>query len=321
MSSGILAQLGIADETTYGTFVAPTRFIEFTEEDLALELERIESEGLRSGQRVQRQDHWAAGRRAGAGSISFEVANKHFGLFFELMFGTLATTSSGTGKKHACSEGSLTGDMLSFQLGRPSTAAGVVQPFSYSGGKITDWTLTQELDSLLMLELGMDFQNEVTSTGLTAASAPTLTEIFHYGELAITVAASAFDAKSFELKCDLGLDVERYFLRGNTLKKEPLEAKRRVYEGKLVGEFEDLTAYNRFVNGTAAAIVATWTSPNNYDVALPFKLVVTINSARFDGATPNVKDEGIIEVELPFVALDGGSGAVTLDYYTSDATP
>ena len=46
IAGGLSAQFGIADETTFGTTVTPTRFLEFTDESLDFQIERIESKGF-----------------------------------------------------------------------------------------------------------------------------------------------------------------------------------------------------------------------------------------------------------------------------------
>ncbi|MFB8420317.1 hypothetical protein ACFC63_33010, partial [Streptomyces albidoflavus] len=49
IGSGLGAQLGIAAETTYGTYVAPSKFIEFTQESLALKKTTAQSAGIAAG--------------------------------------------------------------------------------------------------------------------------------------------------------------------------------------------------------------------------------------------------------------------------------
>jgi len=48
----------IIDEVTWGTAVAPTRGVEILSESLKGEYERIDSEGLRATNRVQRVDRF-----------------------------------------------------------------------------------------------------------------------------------------------------------------------------------------------------------------------------------------------------------------------
>lgn len=319
--SGLFTQLGVASEVTYGTFVTSARFLEFTEESLKLEIERLEAEGLRTGTRVQRSTHWANGRRQVAGDLAFEVANKGFGLLFHKALGAVATAADGTGWKHTATIGDLYGDMLSLQVGRPDVA-GTVQPFSYTGCKVAEWELEQEENDWLKLKLAIDGRDEATATALASATAPALTELFHGGMLTLTVAGGAFSPTKFSVKCDNGLNTERFKLKSSILKDEPIEAARREITGVLDGEFESLTAYNRFVNGTVVGIIATWTAVSTYDTAKPFKLVVTLPACRFDGETPEVGGTDVIEQPLPFKVLDDGTNQpVTIEYYTSDAAP
>ncbi len=105
---------------------------------------------------------------------------------------------------------------------------------------------------------------------------------------------------------------ERFFICQDTT-EEPLETGLRSYTGTVSADFEDLTAYNRFVNGTEAALVLTCTAGSN-------TLVATCN-VRFDGKTPNVGDRGVIEQSLPFVCLGStDAAAITVVITNSDAT-
>lgn len=317
--SGIAAQLGISAESTYGTYVAPTRFLPFVSEALALDIARMKSAGLRSGQRIGRSDGWAPGTRQAAGSVELEVGNKGFGLLFAKALGAAAASADGTGFKRTYTMGDLFGDMLTMQVGRPDVS-GTVQPFSYLGCKIAGFSLEQTVDEFLKLSLDVDARDETTAQSLVAATAPALTELFHWGQMAVTVGGSSFAAEEFAVEVDNNLKTDRFKLRGNTLKDEPIE-QRRTITGRLVGEFESLTHYNRYTGGTTAAIVATWTSALTYDTGKFFKLEVTLPTCRFDGTSPNVDGDGVLPFEYPFEVLDSGSGQpITIDYYTSDSS-
>lgn len=320
--SGIGAQLGFKAESTYGTGVTVDRFVEFVSESLKLDISRNESKGLRSGQRLQRFDHWAAGKRSASGDIEFEVANKGFGLLLTTMgLGAVTTTADGAGYKHRGTIGDLYGDMMTIQVGRPDVS-GTVQPFSYLGCKIAEWELSQDIDEFLKLTTKIDARDETTVTALATATAPSVTELFHWGGFSMTVAGASFEPTSFKVSCNNGLKTDRHHLRGATLKKEPIEEKMREITFEMDGEFESLTAYNRYVNGTDTAIVATWVCTSTYDTAKPFKIVLTMEGTRWDGETPVVGDAGVLAQPMKGVVLDDAtSPTFTLDYYTSDATP
>ena len=162
MTSGISSQLMIAAESTRGTFVTPTRGYEFLDESMALDIQRIESKGLRAGTRVLRSDRWREGKRSAAGSINMEVGNKSFGLWFEHMLGSAAISTPGGAtltRLHTFTPGDLpTG--LTVQTGKPDLG-GVVQPFSYVGAKVDKWKLAAKLDDFLELGVTLDRKSVV----------------------------------------------------------------------------------------------------------------------------------------------------------------
>lgn len=320
--SGLDAQLGLAEEVTYGTFVASARFLPFTSDGLKLDPGRNESKSLRSGQRVQRTDQWIQGRKDPKGPLEFELGNKGMGVLFKHGLGTVTTTADGTGWKHSCKIGDLFGKGLSVQMGRPDVS-GTVQPFSYSGVKIAGFEITQALsgDGFPMLKLDTVAQDEATATALASATAPSETELFHWSGLTVLVNSGAYNLLgNASVKVVTPMKTDRY-AAGTRLRKEPIENKRRVITGTLVGELESLTNYARITAGTVVPVVLTWVTVSTYDTAKPFKIVVTLPNCRFDSDTPTVGDD-VVGQTLNFEALDDGSAQpITIDYYTSDAAP
>lgn len=319
--SGIGAQLGIAAESVYGTFVAPTRFLPFTSESLKLEEQRNETKSLRSGQRIQRSDQWAAGRNNPAGGLEFEIGNKGFGLLFKHMLGAVATTADGAGYRHRCTIGSLYGLGLSAQVGRPAVNGDVV-PFSYIGTKISGWEIEQAFggDGFPTLKLDTVATSESQDEDLGAASAPAETEVFHFTGMTLAISGYVPGAvDSFSVKGVTPLATERYG-PGSRDRREPLENKRREISGEIVGEFENGTTW-RGLTGSHGAITATWVTVATYDTAKPYKLVVSLPCVRFDWDGPNVVDD-VTPQTLPFKVVDDGVNApITIDYYTSEASP
>lgn len=322
LRSGLAAQIGFVEEVTYGTYLAPTRFLEFVSEGVAQSIERIESEAIRAGTTLLRSDRWAPGRVGIGGDVELEVATKGFGLLFKHMLGSSVITTPGGGtltRDHTHVLADLFGKSLTVQVGRPSVA-GTVHPFSYSGCKVASWELSNEVDGILKLTLTLDGQVEVTAQALGAASYPANDALLVYTGGAIQVAAGAFDVKNISISGDNGLDTERYFIRATSpqLKKEPIQASFTEISGTMEVEFTDLTAYNRFVNGTVASVTATWTGPL-IEGALNYGVTVTLPAVRFDGETPNVDGPEILSQSIPFKVLDGlASPPITILYRTTD---
>lgn len=320
--SGLSAQFGMVEESTYGTPVTVTRFYEFTDESLAMEIERIESAGLRTGTRVQRSDRWVSGQKNVSGDVTLELANKSFGLWLKHAMGGIATTQPSVGSDPTVFDHTFTpGDLpisLTMQVGR-TDVGGTTRAFTYHGCRINEWEIAGSVGELATFKASVIGEDEDTSTGLATASYPSTLSLLSFVQGSLTIGGTATDIKEFSLSGNNGLADDRYFF-GSALRKQPLEASMREYTGELAAEFVDLTAYNRFINGTEASMVmlfrgATITGIYFYD------LQITAN-VRFDGETPSVSGTDIIQQPLRFKCLGNTSGtALTILYRTTDTTP
>ena len=301
-ASGIDAQLGFGEESTYGTRVTPTRFYEFLDESVKLTVERVESKGLRAGRRVQH--NWAAGIKKVDGSINMEVAPQGSGLLLKHIFGGITTTGAGP-YTHTASPGTLDGLSLTAQIGRPMID-GTVQPFDYTGLKITAGEFAASVGEFLTLQLDVYGQAEATDQTLATAAYPSGWMPFVFTEGSITIAGSEYCVTEFSLGFDNGLAVDRHFMCASAggAPKEPVESEMREYTGSFSGDFDSLTNYNRFVNGTEAALVLTFTSGAN-------SLTITMN-VRFDGETPNVSGPEVLSQSLSYKAVSDTDDATAI---------
>jgi len=314
LASGLAGQWGFVDEVTYGTFVAPTRFLEFNSESVKLERERIESNGIRAGRRVLHR--WAAGVQRVTGDIEFELAPQGTALLWKHILGGVSTTGAGP-YTHTLTPGDLAGKSMTVQIGRPDIG-GTVRSFSYLGCKVASAELSLEVNEFAMMTVSLYGAHEDTSQALATASYPTGLSPFVFTQGSLTLAASAFDVKSASLSIDNGLATDRHFIRATTPErpKEPLEADRRAITGTLTADFTDLTAYNRFVNGTEAALVFT------LNAGAAAQTTITMN-VRFDGETPDIGGAELLEQSLPFKAVSSTSdaAAITVAVINSDSAP
>jgi hypothetical protein len=320
--SGIAAQLGIKAETTWNTFAVPDKFYEFDSESLKFNLDRVEGKGLRANNRVLRTDRWNRGKQDVKGDIEMEVLNKGFGLWFHHMLGEIATAADGAGFKHTATVGDPYGLGLTVQVGRPD-ASGTVRAFSYTGCKVENWEMSNAIDDTLKLRVGLDGAAEDLGQALATASYPASMELFYFTQGTITVGgSSAYDIRSWSVQNTVGIKPDRYFINGTGVKKQQIINAWMNPTGNLSAEFTDLTGYNLFVNGTLADIVLTYQTVTTYDTAKPFKIVITLKNARFDGETPNVGGPDILDFNGNFKLLnDGTNSPITIEYFTSDATP
>lgn len=327
--TGLATQVTHGDETTYGTVATDiTRAFEIRSEGIEDSIERIESESLRAGKRLQ--SWWTPNRKGAEGDVEYELLSKGYGVRFKHWLGTITTTTPGgatLSRLHTGTLGNINGKSFTTQVGRPDVT-GVVNPFTMLGGKVTEWELAVEVDGLVLLTETLDFQDVRTpSTPVTpgpALAAPVypsgVVPLDFTGAL-ISVGGTPVDLTGITLSGSSNVKTDRYFLRRSSLKKEPIEdTAPREITAELNGEFEGLTAYNRFVNGTEAAIIASFRGPL-IEGALFAGLDVTLARVRWDGGTPTAGGPDILEMPQTCKVLAPASGeAVTFAYQSTDVT-
>lgn len=320
-------QLGVKAEVTYGTAVVVDRFFEYDSESIEDSFNRTEGDPLRVGSSDIRSDRSTPWYGGASGNVSMAVLTKGFGFWMPHMLGGAVVTTGPVDSKytHTFGHGELFGKSFTAQFNRPFHPSGTDQPFTFEGGKVTEWTLSNSVDDNLMLELGLDFEQVSTATGLASASYPASMDNFTWAGGAVTVGGVAFDITEFSLKRDNGQDTERQQIRGNTDKKEPTSS-RRSGEFSLKADFDSLTQRTRAASAvratTHAAIVATWTGPVLIGAASYPTFTVTIPAARFDTWKGATEGTDAIEQELSgVVRYDGTNSPITIAVGSSEATP
>lgn len=335
LRSGLVAQLGASDETTYGTRVAPDHFYEFSEEDLSFDISRVEATGLAgsdgAASSVGRTDRWAAGKKSGSGKILFSpkggaptgVMTKTFGLWFKHIMGAapaIVTPGGGTlTRDHTYKLADPYGKSMTVQFGRPDVS-GTIRVHEFEGGKIQSAEFSQQMDEWLGLEVDLDFEDETVSQTLATASYSATREVFHWAQCGLTIGGGAVDILSLKWRIENPLNTGRHRIASTQLKKEPILNGRRIISGEVEMEYGSLAEYNRYLNGTIASIIGTWTSTTVIEAALAPRLILTGNNARWDKPSgPNVKGPDLVTFTAPFKCLyDGTAEPFQIDYRTTD---
>lgn len=321
--SALSAQLGFAEESTYGTSVTPNKFTEFNSESITATYGRIESDGLRPGRLYRSDSRFTTYVEGASGDIELEVGSKGFGIWLKHMLGSISTgVLTDSTYTHTAVPGDLKGKSLTVQVGRPFYDESAVQPFTYLGGKITEWELSNSNDSNLMCALGMDFADEVTATALASATYPTGIETFSWVGGSVTIGGTAFDVTEASVSGSNNLNTDRRYLRNNTRKKEPIGDDYRGGEFSLTADFDSLTQRARVASATAAgamaAVVLRWEGKTLAGATTYPSLTVTIQG-RFDEFSANVGGPEAVTQELTGAYL--GASAISVAYVSTDATP
>lgn len=325
LRTGLAAQLGIAQETTFGTRNVPDHFYELVSETMKLNKTRTPAKGIRPGKLLQRGQRFRTTHTDVTGDLSLEVASNSFGLLFKHCLGAVTTTADGAGKKHSCTVGDTFGLSLTAQIGTPNVN-GTVDVFEYTGCKVSDWELSTAVDQVLALKLTLDGVAETTNQTLASPSWPsnTTNEVFFADEVALTINSVVVPVKDLSITGKNNMKVDRFFLGSKTKSEQLLNAYMDI-TGTVTPEWLGISQnlYSNFVNDTlTAALVVTCTGSKTYDTAKPNKIVVTIPCIRYDGTSPDVSGYDVVDQPLPFTVLDDDTNQpITIDYYTADTTP
>lgn len=326
VATGINGQLGYAAESTYGTAVAPTRFTEFLSEDFKKTIQRLEAQGIRAGARVDRSDRWASGRVGVDGTLDMELHNKGFGLLLKHLFGGVATAQPDVGGHptvytHTFTPATLYGLSLTYEVGWKDEALTAYKK-TIEGAKAKGFELSAKVGEFAKLKSEWIAEDMTVASAVTTASYVASTSPMTFVQASLTIGGSAVDVAGVTLKGVNPVDEDRYFI-GSQLRKEPVGNDYRNYTLDIDAEWSDWTAYNRFLNGTEAALVFLIQGANIIDGAYKYQLQVTCN-CRFDGDTPKLDLRKRIMQPLKAKCLDTGSGAgtaITAVYQTTDTTP
>lgn len=312
--------LHVGVESTYGTPVVPTRSFETQADGHKRQQEFLESRGARSGIQTIRSDRRRAINMGAEGTIPQDVLNKGMGILLKAALGTSTIAQQGVTAAYLQTHSTARAepaDSLTVQIPRPFADAGE-DVFDYHGGVVAGWKVTQESDGLLVLELTMDYEDEVDGGTEAAAAYPSAASPFAWPDCVVTVNGIPFDADSIEIEGDNALVTDRRKLRGSALKKRPRRPGIGIYTGALEGEFVSTADYDHFVAGDIVPIVATWTG-DTIESPHDFYFKVTMAACQFDGDTPEASLDDMPVQSLPFKVLHNGTDpAVKIEYMSSD---
>jgi hypothetical protein len=172
IGSGLAASLGLAEESVYGTYTAPTRHLEFSKEDLKKIKTTVQGGGLAAGRFAQLGSRRVLTTVSGGGTVDLEVTNKGYGLIIEHLLGSSATAvqqAATTAYLQAHTIGDNIGKYLSVQKGVPDTG-GTVRPYTFLGGKVTGATFQCDVLGTLMSTVEFDFKDVSEAQALAAPS-------------------------------------------------------------------------------------------------------------------------------------------------------
>lgn len=325
--SGMRAQLGVAQETTYGTPVTVDTFFEFNSESGQVQVGRVDSMGLRAGHYVQRSNRRVPYVAGATSTINLDVLSAGFGWWLELIFGAVNTTgpTDTTVYAHAATMAQLDGKSFTAQVGVPIVGSTTLQAKTMHGGKVTAATFSCTGGEPLKAAIECDFEDLEFDTALASASYPTANEPLTFLGAVCEIGDTQVDVTSFSVKVNNAMQTDRRFIRGSGLKKQPLENGMRTIEFSLECDFESTTHQQKILSLTAAGAMAKLELNTSGLLTIGGSqkagLDILIPAVMFDGDTPTVSGPELVTQSLKGVGLtDGTASPITVTYRSTDAS-
>lgn len=317
--TGLDAQIGFAAESTWGTAVTVTRFLEFNTESMKFEPTWLEPVGLRVGTKHKRVSRIRQSRKSASGDVELDVATLGMGLLVKHMLGSAITTTtliSGTAYKQVHTPGGFLGLGLTAQVGRPEPSSGTVQPFTYNGCKVASWEFTCEDNATPNLKLSLVGRQETTATALATASYLAGASVFDFSQATLklggtpstasgetTIAggiAVAAVVRSISVAGANPMAEERFGLGNAGLRSQPLENDTPTITGSLNAEFAKAELYDVFQNNTTTALQFDLTGAAIGASNYLFSIIMP--AVKLKAAAPNVGGPDIVQMSTDFEA-------------------
>lgn len=289
--------IGFAEETTYGTAVAPTKFLEITDDKIKGEQSRIAKPTLRSPSRK----FSVRSKRSVGGSFGIQMPFEGAELMLKHAMGAVSSNLVVAGVYlHTFTFSSNLPTGLTFHANRDATNIGGNAAFQYTGCQIDSLSLKQNLEDLLLAEVGVigqDWGNVAVAT----PTFPTFKQIDWEMVSISTINGVIYPIESLELTIKNNLAKDRYKL-GSRLRNGLGRAGVREVTGKVVFEFDSLTAVTLFQNLTQVNAQFDFTGPV-ISGAFNYNLSVVLPRISLRSGEPEVSDAGPIKLEVEFDAL------------------
>lgn len=325
IGSGLGAQIGIAAESTYGTFVAPTKFIEFTKESLVFKKTTAQSAGIAAGRLMALSSRRVVTQKEASGSIEMEVTNKAMGLILQALMGTTVTPvqqAATTAYLQTHTLADTAGKSLTIQKGVPLTT-GTVTDKSFVGCKIISAEFSCEVGGMLMCTIEFDGKDCDETQTLAVASYPTMSP-FHFGQMAVKTGTYASETaldgvRKISVKIERPQATDRFYANQSALKKEPISNDLVKITGSLEMDYVATTVDDLHTSDGATALVWEFIGPiiaSTYAETFRIKLP----AIKVDDAPPTVEGFDVIRPTFNFTALYDGTNQVALEYMSTDVT-
>lgn len=325
------ASVGFSQESVYGTYVAPTRWLEYTDESLDFNKTVKQGQGLRVGGRVARSQRRVVPIADAGGDVSYELTSKGLGILLDAALGASSVTLvSASTYQHVFTLGD-TPKSLTVQKGLPEVG-GSVDAYTFLGAMINQLELTFANADIGMAKFTLDSKDLSTSQGYVTPSYPATPSLFAFNNWTITTGAltaptttvlasmptPVADFRDASLTINNNLRNDRFNGGGSGRKSKPTVGLRDI-QGSATVEYDSTTFRDAVLNDTPMPLLLQYTGAalgtgvETIQVVLP--------EVKFDNELAKTNGTDLITQAMKFTVLDNLTAAqpIWIVVRTSDA--
>jgi len=259
--------IGVAEESTYGTFVNPTRYIDILRENL------VYDRGITPVQTVWSRaiQKYVEGKARVEGSIDFAVEPENLGEIFKWCLGSVETTGTEAPYTHTFKPAD---DIKSFSMVVVSEKV----KRKITGCLVPRLTLETPLD-IVTSSIDVLAKKEEKDTGSYTSTISSLAPfVFKQGTLTLGGNDRSKYLRALRLRIDNNIPIDDLYGFGDVGPQKILVANRTV-ECELEMAFEDTTEYDDFLAGIEVSLDLKFVNGNyEFEIDLP-KIVYKSDTA------------------------------------------
>lgn len=323
IGSGLAHSFGMAPEVTYGTYVAPTRWLEGLGQ-LVKDKQTYQGGGMAAGRMVRPGGRRYVTTKGGSGTVEGAVYSKGMGLLLNgLLGGTVTPVQQGATaaylQTHALDNPF--GRFYTMQAGVPDTS-GTVRPYTLLGAQVTGVEFSCQVGGELTARWSVVARDMTEAQTLAAPSYSTVNE-FHFAQASLKLGTFGAEA-TVDGVTSVSVSIQRPRHAGMYMGNQGLRSQGQINDwaqisGTIQADYLDKTVFaDRFASDSSTSLVWEFVGPQ---IAAPYNETFRIKMPMifFDGATPTVEGPDVVSGSFPFVAqFDLTNPAVSVEYISTD---
>jgi hypothetical protein len=328
-------------ESTYGTPVTVSKFVEHLDETLDADLTYVESDAYRVGTRFHRGSRRTLVKQMAGGDINVEVASKGLGALLKAALGTVTTTQRGSTGVYQQVHSPATTDYLesyTIQKGVPLLGGGAAVPYTFPGSVCDSFELACPNSATATLKTTWVSRETRSDISYAAPSYPAGLELFSFvgGSLVLggtivqptttalaTGGTVAANIRDWNLTYKNNLDDAGYNLGSAGRRSRPPALGRGEITGTMTAEFDSTVLAAAYLANTPLAMVLNLQGfaviGSGSDVPA---LQVVVSDIRLNGELPKTGGGGVITQSIGFTGeYDTTNAPIKAVYVSTDTAP